>query len=82
MLPADLLEMLRCPQTRQRVTLAEAGTLESINQSIREGRCLNQAGQAVSEPVDGALVTEDRSRFYPVRNLIPVMLPDEAIPLS
>jgi len=82
MLPANILEILRCPQTRQRLVFADAGTLETINRNIREGRCLNQAGQPVSEPVDGALLTEDRSRFYPVRNLIPVMLPDEAIPFS
>ena len=41
----------------------------------------NRTGQPVTENIEGGLVREDGKFLYPVRNSIPVMLIDEAIPL-
>jgi uncharacterized protein YbaR (Trm112 family) len=77
----ELLEILACPETKQSLTLADAAMLTATNEAIQQGRCTNRGGAAVSEPIDGGLIREDRRYLYPVRDDIPIMLIDEAIPL-
>ncbi|MEJ2514801.1 MAG: Trm112 family protein [Gammaproteobacteria bacterium] len=74
-----LAELLRCPATHQPVSLAPASRLKAINQAIEEGSLKHLDGRPVEHPLQGALVTEDGSRIYPVRDEIPVMLEDECI---
>ena len=52
------------------------------NRQIAAGQLQNRAGQPVKEPIDGGLVREDKRFLYPIRQNIPVMLIDEAIPLK
>jgi uncharacterized protein YbaR (Trm112 family) len=76
-----LLDILLCPDSKQSLTLADAALLETLNQRIRQGTLKNRAGISVSDPIDDGLVREDRRYLYVVRDDIPVMLIDEAIPL-
>lgn len=57
---AELLELLRCPVTKQRLRLAPP--------------------EVVAVRGEG-LVREDEHMFYPIRNGIPVLLPDSGIEL-
>jgi uncharacterized protein YbaR (Trm112 family) len=82
MLDPELLSILCCPETHQAVTPAEATVIEQVNQAIAAGQARNRAGQAVSEKIDGGLVRADGRFLYPIRQDIPVMLIDEAIPLT
>jgi uncharacterized protein YbaR (Trm112 family) len=77
-----LLDILLCPDSKQSLTLAEPALLETLNQRIRQGTLKNRAGIVVSDPIDGGLVREDRRYLYVIRDDIPVMLIDEAIPLQ
>lgn len=77
----DLLDILLCPDSKQSLTLADPALLETLNQRIRQGTLKNRGGAVVSEPIDGGLVREDRRYLYPIRDDIPIMLIDEAIPL-
>jgi uncharacterized protein YbaR (Trm112 family) len=78
----DLLEILRCPENRTPVREADAALVETLNAAIKAGSIKNKAGEAVTEAVHGGLVREDDAVLYPVRDDIPVMLIDEAIPLD
>jgi uncharacterized protein len=78
----DLLDILCCPETHQGVKLADPALIASINTRIKAGMVKNRGGKIVSEPIDGALVREDRKFLYPIRAKIPVMLIDEGIPLQ
>jgi uncharacterized protein YbaR (Trm112 family) len=78
----DLLDILLCPDSKQSLTLADATLLETLNQRIRQGALQNRGGTVVSAPIDGGLVREDRRYLYPIRDDIPIMLIDEAIPLD
>ena len=78
----ELLDILVCPETKQPVVLAESDLLEKLNVQIQDGTLKNRVGETVSEAIDGALVREDQSFCYPIRDNIPVMLIDEAIPLG
>ena len=78
----ELLDILVCPETKQPVVLSESDLLEKLNGQIQDGTLKNRIGETVSEAIDGALVREDKSCCYPIRDDIPVMLIDEAIPLG
>lgn len=77
----ELLKVIWCPETRQRLQLAEAALIARLNQQIAAGTLKNRAGQAVSMPLDGGLVRADGRILFPVRRNIPVLLASEAIEL-
>jgi uncharacterized protein YbaR (Trm112 family) len=81
-LDPQLLEILRCPATRQPLREAEPELVDRVNQAIQTGRVENQVGRPVSSPLDGGLVREDGQILYPVRDGIPIMLAEEGIALG
>jgi uncharacterized protein len=81
MLAQSLLEILRCPQSRTRLRLAEAGVVARLNQAVAAGTLTNVAGERVERPLDGGLIREAGDLVYPILDQIPVLLPDEAIDL-
>jgi uncharacterized protein YbaR (Trm112 family) len=81
MIDAELIEILACPESKEPVTLAESGLIEQLNRAIGAGKVKNRAGDPVTEPVDGGLVRTDGRFLYPIRDDIPIMLVEEAIPL-
>lgn len=78
----DLLAILCCPETKQDVSLADAGLIAKLNDSVRLGQLKNKAKKPVTEPLDGGLIRADRKILYPIREDIPVMLIEEGIPLE
>ena len=81
MVDNKLLEILCCPETKQDVILAEAAIIREINEKIKSGSVVNRGGKAVKDTIDTGLVRDDGQYMYPVRENIPIMLIDEAIPL-
>jgi len=79
MVDKELLDILCCPETKQNVALLDEENVKIINKKIKAGELKNRGGELIKEPVDGALLREDRKYFYPVREDIPVMLIDEAV---
>ncbi len=78
----ELLAILCCPETKQDVALADPSLIANLNERIARGELKNKGGQPVSEKLDGGLIRADKKVLYPVREDIPVMLIDEAIPLE
>jgi uncharacterized protein YbaR (Trm112 family) len=81
MIDPELLKILCCPETHQPLTPADADLIRTLNERIQGGQLRNRAGQPVKEKIDGGLVRRDGTFLYPIRQNIPVMLIDEAIPL-
>lgn len=82
MVDSDLLDILVCPETKQKVEPADEELLATVNGAIAKGEAKNRAGEPVREPLEEALVRADGTLLYPVRDGIPIMLLDEAIPLD
>lgn len=76
-----LLKILVCPETKQPVTLAEPALIANINRKIEAGAVKSKGGSQVGTPIDAGLIRADGQVLYPIREDIPIMLIDEAIPL-
>jgi uncharacterized protein len=64
----ELLQILCCPLTRQPLRLADRNTL-------------SEASAKAARPILEGLIREDGRMFYPISNGIPLLTPEEAIPL-
>ena len=82
MISKELLEILVCPESRTPLRMADADLLARLNEEITAGRVANRGGRTIEEPLAAGLVREDGALVYPVVDDIPVLLVDEAIPLS
>ncbi len=76
MILPELLEILRCPETMQRVGYAPPETLARVAREALRDRAGNPAA-----PLEAGLLREDGALLYPIRHGIPIMLIDEAIVL-
>jgi uncharacterized protein YbaR (Trm112 family) len=82
MIDPQLLEILCCPETKQPVALVDAAVIDRVNTAIQARTVKNRGGKTVEEKIDGGLLREDRKYLYPIRESIPIMLEDEAIPFE
>jgi uncharacterized protein YbaR (Trm112 family) len=82
MIDPGLLKILCCPETHQPVSEAAATVVADLNARIAAGTLKTRTGKPVSEKIDGVLIRNDRHVAYPIRNRIPIMLVEEAIPLA
>lgn len=76
----EFLQMLRCPESRQALQLADEPTVTALNAAISAGNVTNAGGDKLEEPVDAALVREDREMVYTIIGRIPRLTKEEGVP--
>ncbi|MDH3378636.1 MAG: Trm112 family protein [Gammaproteobacteria bacterium] len=74
-----LLEILRCPVTKQTVRLLSKDKLTVLNAAIAGGDVSYIDGSKIEAPLDEALITDNGRTVYRVDDGIPVMLEDMGI---
>ena len=82
MVDAQLLEILCCPETKQDLVLASPSLIEELNRRAEAGTLKNRTGETVKEKMEAGLLRSDKKFLYPIREDIPIMLIDEAIPVE
>ncbi len=81
-LKPEFLAMLRCPEDRSLLTMADDAVLSRLNAALSTGRLQNRGGKSVEKPLDGALLRADGKVAYPIIDQIPILLIDEGIWLA
>jgi uncharacterized protein YbaR (Trm112 family) len=82
MLDRELLACLVCPESHQPLDMADAALMRKLTAAAVTGKIKNRSGRVVQESIQAGLVRADRAYVYPVIDGIPVLLVDEAIPLT
>jgi len=81
----ELLELLRCPQTGQRLALAAPELLAQLEAQRHAGTLALAAAQPQwdpAEPLEAVLLREDGRVGYPVQGGIPILLPDHGFEIA
>jgi uncharacterized protein YbaR (Trm112 family) len=81
-LPAWLLEAMQCPLSSQPLSVAPGALVEQLRQKRKAGELTTLNGAAVEEDFQSGLINASSQYFYPIREGIPSLLPDEALPLN
>ena len=77
----ELLDILVCPETKQRVSHAGDDILSKLNEQVSAGSLRNRGGDPVGSAIAEGLIREDGKILYIVEESIPVMLIEESIEL-
>ncbi|MDR0304202.1 MAG: hypothetical protein LBH98_05460 [Chitinispirillales bacterium] len=77
----DLIKILCCPETKQKVDYADKEIVREINRKIAAKQLRNREGVLLTERIDDGLIREDKKYLYPIKSDIPIMLINEAIEL-
>ena len=75
----ELLEIIVCPETRQKLHYGDSDLVKRLNELVRAGRLKTRGDLLVKEEMESVLVREDGTCAYPVRSGIPVLLVEESI---
>ena len=74
-LAPEVLEILRCPESLQRLAPAPREVLDRLG----SGPARDRAGNPVTVPLEGGLLREDGAVLYPIRGGIPILLVENGI---
>jgi uncharacterized protein YbaR (Trm112 family) len=78
-LDSKLLQTLRCPVTKSKLTPATPSVIENLNRKIQNGEIANRAGESVAAQLEDGFINEDQTLIFPVRGGIIILTADQAI---
>lgn len=78
----ELLDILVCPRSKNKLHQADTAILAQVNALIERGACKEISGAAVSEKASEGLFEPTTKVFYFVRDGIPVLIFENGVNLS
>ena len=75
----NLLNIICCPVTREKLSAATPKQLASINAEITNSMLKKKDGSIVEEPQSKGLINATKTLFYPIEEDIPILLESKAI---
>ncbi len=82
MITPEFLDLLRCPESKQRLLAAPSELIARLESQRIAGNLLNRAGKAIANPIEEGLLREDGKRFYLISTGFPVLITEEGIDLQ
>jgi uncharacterized protein YbaR (Trm112 family) len=79
---SGFIDLLRCPETQQRLTVAPLELLGHLRTEQVAGRLMARSGKPVETPLEAGLLRLDGTVLYPVCKGIPVLVVEEGIVLT
>ena len=79
---SGFIDLLRCPETQQKLTVAPIELLGHLRTEQVAGRLMTRSGKPVTAPVEAGLLRQDGTVLYPVCNGIPVLVVEEGVVLT
>ena len=79
---SKLLEILRCPLTKQSLSPLTKEKIDEINSKISMREIYYEDGTVVEDSIEEGLITENGNRIYRVESGIPIMLYKQSIPVT
>lgn len=79
---AELLDLLRCPETHGRLLPVTRKWIDRLNSRIEAEELRDGSGELVSEPIEDGLVTDDERYLYPIRDGVPNLFMSDRIILK
>ena len=77
----NFLELIVCPETKQKLDFAPNDVLSELINKKNNGHLITLSGTQISHDFDAVLVREDKKIGYIVRDGIPVLLSHMGIEL-
>jgi uncharacterized protein YbaR (Trm112 family) len=81
MITPEFLELLRCPESKQRLVPAPPDLIARLESERTGGQLRNRAGKAVAKSIEEGLLREDGKRFYLISTGFPILITEEGIDL-
>ena len=78
----NLLNIICCPVTREKLSIATTKQLEFINAEIANSTLKKLDGSIAEKPQSKALINATKTLLYPIEEDIPILLENEAIKLK
>jgi uncharacterized protein YbaR (Trm112 family) len=78
----EVIQMIRCPVTKSRLSEAPASVIAALNDQIEQGEIKNRIGQVVKTRLDGGFINESRTLILPVQGGIVILISEEAIEIK
>ena len=78
----NLLNIICCPVTREKLSIATSKQLEFINAEIANSMLKKLDGSIAEKPQSKALINATKTLLYPIEEDIPILLENEAIKLK
>jgi len=80
--PDWLLEWIRCPQTGERLRIADRELIADVHRLAQDGKLFDTMGRTISRFSSQGLISENGKWLYRMDGSTPSMLADEAIELK
>jgi len=77
-----LLDILVCPKTKEKLIIADAGTIDKINKDITNKKCKNINGESVTETIKEGLLAPQSKVLYIIKDDIPMLIYEGGIIIS
>ncbi|MCB1200250.1 MAG: hypothetical protein KDK41_06365 [Leptospiraceae bacterium] len=77
----ELLEILVCPKSKQKLQMADAALLAKINKRIQEKKVKNIGSEPVESEIDAGLFEPKNKVLYIIKEGIPQLIYENGIQL-